>query len=38
MSQIKKKSEFAKQPTGDKAILIAGYIILACSWWPSSSR
>lgn len=28
MSQIKKKSEFAKQPTGDKAILIAGYIIL----------
>lgn len=28
MSQIKKKSEFAKQPTGDKAILIVGYIIL----------
>ena len=28
MSQVKKKSEFAKQPTGDKAILIAGYIIL----------
>lgn len=28
MSQIKKKSEFAKQPTGDKIILIVGYIIL----------
>lgn len=28
MSQIKKKSEFAKQPTGDKAILIVGYVIL----------
>ena len=28
MSQVKKKSEFAKQPTGDKIILIVGYIIL----------
>ena len=28
MSQIKKKSEFAKQPTGDKIILIVGYVVL----------
>ena len=28
MSQVKKKSEFAKQPIGDKIILIVGYIIL----------
>lgn len=27
--QPKKKSAFAKQPTGDKVILIIGYIILA---------
>ena len=28
MSQVKKKSEFAKQPTGDKIILIVGSILL----------